>query len=673
MYSPKVIAASRRALEEHLGFPLREYSKTEVQDFAFRLKDVEWVPGETNKILAGLPQDIQEYVVNELQMSKIDFKYWLTRYGHVVDDSGFNVPMIPWPSQEMVINKLAMVEEAAWDTMERLDLPALQAKVGLIILKARQMGGTAISEGLLSHQAMFFSRTRAAIASDHIDNSLKLFRVLLNFVDSVPGWMHPVENARVKNNNIHFSELDSDVITGAGNQKSTLGQGMTVDCCHLTEVSTWDPLNAHAIDADMRPAFMSSKKHHSLFIIESTGAGGMGNWFHDHYQGAMTGNNLFKALFIGWFHAPAKWSMDPEGIQISEETQGILKNIKAEYGVECTKSQAAWYEFTRNDYKSSGKLDLFIQEFPNNPEEAFSFGTKSAWPVEVRSKVRAACKLPKQVFKLNLLAQRLEEIDALEFMRDEDPQKTDGVLLVWERAMNGYTYIVGVDSSYGVVGGDSSAIEVLRVGNKYYPDEQVAEWHGSVSPADLAIPCWLIGHMYTDKIEQRPALMAIECNPGSPGIVAQTDLMRRGYGNFYIYKRPLKAAGGGWSSDVGWFTNQATRPAMTEEGVKNISRGDLLINSPYFVKEMDHFGPQFTRAGMKKLEHAPGHHDDRIIALFISSFVAHEADTRSMADHRRKSLEQMNPATKKTVQLAELGLPMDQAMELWENSLALDE
>lgn len=642
---------------------------------AWRMKEIEWTPGQSGDIVLALPEDIQEYILNEIQLSKIDFLYWLRRYAHIVDDKGRNVPIDPWPSQKAVLDVVAEVEKEAWDRFQRVgpDSPAyreLMAKIAIIILKSRQIGGTAIAEALLAHQVIFFHHTRAVIASDHIDNSLKLFRVFLNIIDSLHGWMRPVENARVKNNNIHFSELDSDVITGAGNQKSTLGQGMTVDCVHLTEVSTWGTENAWAIDADLKPAFSSSRKHHSLFLIESTGAGGKGNWFHDQFEGALSGQSMFKPIFIGWFMCPSKWTIDPEGVTIGEEVKGVLKNILAESGVDCTRGQAAWYQKMRNEYGASGKLDLFIQEFPSSAEEAFSFGAKSAWPIEIRSKVRAGCKLPQSVFKYNSSALRFEKTDPLEFMRDESKHKTDGALMIWEKALPGYTYVVGVDSSYGIEGGDSSAIEVLRVGNKWFPDEQVAEWHGTLSPADLSVPCWLIGHMYTDKAEGLPALMAIESNPGSPGIVAQTDLMRRGYQNFYVYRRPLKAAGGGWTSDVGWWTTSATRPSLTEDGVSDIAKGNLLINSPYFVREMDSFGPQYNKAGQRKLEHSPGMHDDRIMALFIARYVAHEADTRSIADERRKSHEQRNRPPEKVVQFAEMGISWEQALELFEEKVA---
>lgn len=653
-----------------MGHSLREYTPAQVNENLFRMRDLEWVEGETLSKVAGLPDDLQKFVYNEVAMSKISFEYWANRYCHITDDKGRLVPLVLWPSQKAIMKLLAGIEEEALGVSERGNLE-LQAKAAIILLKSRQIGGTVLGEALVAHLSFFFQHARAIIASDHPDNSRNLWTVFLRIFDNLPPWMRPRKDAKVKATNLHLPDLDSDVIVGAGNQKTTLGQGMTIDCAHLTEVSTWENPNADAIDADLKPAFNSSRKHHSLFLIESTGAGGAGNWYHDQFQAARTGRAMFKAIFVGWFLCPDKWSQDSTGIELNESTQALGRRINAENGLEVTKNQLAWYQITRDDYEASDKLSVFLQEYPSSPDEAFQTGLRSVFSVEERTKVRDKCRLPVAVYDLDMAKRRFARIDLDKFMQDTSPTKQANRLVVWEPAKIGYTYIVGVDSSYGIEGADSSAIEVVRVGNKWAPDEQVAEWAGTISPADLSIPCWLVGHTYTDKLDNRPAKMAIESNPGSPGIVAQTDLMRRGYPHFYIYKRPLKIAGRGWTSDVGWWTTNATRPTLTEEGVKAINNGDLLVNSPWTVDEMSTYVVTMTPGGIRKLEHAPRSHDDRIMALFIARYVAHELDTRNIADARRRAIEQRQTPSEKAVQFAELGLSWDEAMAKWEAGLEL--
>lgn len=672
MYSPRVIATSRERLESTLGLPLREYTETEVLDFAFRLRDVEWEGEETpSQIIARLPEDIQLYIFNEIQLSKIDFGYWCERYAKITDDRGRLSVLRPWPSQRALLDKLATMEAAEWDYFTTHPaLSEFECKMMMVLLKSRQIGGTVISEALAAHLTVFFPHTRTVIGSDHPDNSLRLFRVLTGIIDNLPGWMRPRTDARVKATNLHFPDLDSDVVVGSGNQRTTLGQGMTVDVAHLTELSTWTPENAMALDYDLRPAFASSRKHHSLLILESTGAGGKGNWFHDQYQAAAAGESLFKSLFVGWFMCPDKFAMRSDGVEFNPTTIGITERIKRESGVELSREQMTWYQLTRREAEAAGKLEIFLQEHPSFAEEAFQMGLKSVFTLETRSKVRAGCKVPAAVYDVNLTTQKLRAVNIDDYLRDQSPKKADNRLVIWEATKPGFIYVIGVDASYGMDGGDSSAIEVVRVGNRWAPDEQVAEWRGTISPGQLHIPAWIIGHVYTDKEMGLPGKMAVEVNPGSPGIVCQTDLMRRGYPHFYIYHKPLRQSGG-FSKEVGWWTTPATRPSLTEKGRDAIVKGDLVINSPGVVEEMGSYVIAMTPSGRRELTHAPGYHDDRLMALFIAFYVAHEQDSVMMADERRMAHEKRFQPPEKRVEFQTKGISMDQAMVEWETSMGL--
>lgn len=668
MYHSKVIAASQGALEGALGMHLREYSHAEVQEMAWRMKDVDWSLGSIETI-GTLPEDIQEYILNELQLCKINFEYWASRYAHIVADTGKKVTFKPWGSQRSFLNLVAKRELEDWDYFMSSNAPELEAKIALILLKSRQVGGTIVSEVLLAHHIIFFAHTRSVIASDHPDNSLKLSRVLLCIFDNLPPWMKPIMDARVKNTNFHFPETDCDVIVGAGNMKTTLGQSMTIDVAHFTEVSTWVDTNARAIDSDMLPAFQSSKKHHSLFILESTGQGGKGNWYHDTWQAAMDGESEWHPIFVGWFTCPDKWAMRAENVVINAETEAIARRIETENDVKLTKEQLAWYQTKRRNANAKGELEIFLQEFPSSPEEAFQTGLKSVFTLETRAKVRDSCRTPQVVCEFNPISKKFKELNLKEFLYDPSPRKYSNKLLVWEWAKPGHLYVIGCDSSYGIDGGDSSAIEVIRVGNKYAPDEQVAEWYGDIPPGALADILWSIGHMYADRSDNLAAKLAIEVNMGSPGIVPQTDLMRRGYPNWYIDRRPNRL-GGGWSKEIGWHTTGITRPLMTEGGCDALRRGDLLVNSPGVVKEMGTFISKTTATGQRHLEHAHGEHDDRLLALFIALYVAHELDTLQMADERRKVHDQANTTFGKSPSYQSMGISMEEAMAKWEESLA---
>jgi hypothetical protein len=626
VYHPKIISASQAKLEERLGHELRRSTVAEVDEALYRMRNVDWSRG-LNSVVPTLPADLQEFITAELLLSKIDARYWFERYAMIQDDAGRLVRLRPWPSQEQILRLIGELELAA------ASRDAI--KIALIILKARQIGGTAISEALIAHMVFFNKNTRSGIASDHPDNSKNLWDVFVRIHENLPPWMKPRASAKAKATNLHLDEMDCDVMVGAGNQKTTFGQGVTFDCGHMTELSTWLKPNTDQLEADLIPAFKSSKKHHSLLVYESTAEGASGNYFHDVYQSARKGKSIFKPTFLAWWSAPQKYSEDPEGVTITENVTALAEMLEREEGVTLTRGQLAWYQKTYNHYHDLGNDYLMLQEYPSTPDEAFQTGHRSVFPLEVRTQVRRAARPPIAILEWLPGMREFVPVQDSEWIKkaEQAPELYNNHLLIYEKARAGYVYACGVDSSYGLEQ-DSSTVEVVRVGNRAEPAEQVAEFAtNTLDPVELAAPAMWIGKYYEDTARGRPALMAPESSPGSPGISTLTQMVQAGYGNFYVWRKPTDATGRGWKTEVGWHTTNATRPLLTDVGVNAIIKGRIKINSLPFCREMDSFIEVFNETtGHKKKEHAPGNCDDRIFGVFIAFYVSHEDGTLKVAE-----------------------------------------
>ncbi len=215
------------------------------------------------------------------------------------------------------------------------------------------------------------------------------------------------------------------------------------------------------------------------------------------------------------------------------------------------------------------------------------------------------------------------------------------------------------------------------MGNKVKADEQVAEWAGRWRPGDVATIIEFLGNRYRDRRNALPALVACEANPGSPSLFTQLELLKKNYINLYMWDRPLKV-GGGTTKEVGWWTTQSTRPLVTETLLDYTKERNLLVNSPEVIKEMGSFVNVWEGRGGRKLEHAPGYHDDRLFALGIALYVSHERDMVILAEERRKYHEQRKAGSgvgKKGKEMWEImgGLGVGQSyetvMEDWEASL----
>lgn len=621
MYHPKIVEANRLKLEASLGLELPYWTYQQIKEKTLELRDSFDAEGQQK---APLSAENEHFITSCRLLSKIDFRFFLTRFCLILTDQKKLEPIVPWPSQEKVLKVLAE-EELRQEGFGSV-------KILLALLKSRQVGGTVLGEGLVSHFVFLNPNTQGLIASDHPDTSLNLYHVLTRMYDNMPPWFRPRIAGRVKGTHLHFPELDSDVLVGAGNQKTTMGQGMNIDISHLTELSTWE--FPSYIDEDLMPAFNSSRKHHSVILMESTGAGAKGNWFHDHFMAAWKNKTSFKAIFAAWYLRPNN-RLRSEGFDFLPHTLDMQKRVQQETGELLDREQLAFYQYTRRDLEEKGELEKFYQEYPSTVEEAFQTGVKAAFSIELRSKLRDRVKKPVFVGEVNLATSKLKKVDVDSYMASEDPEKWAGRLVIWELPKKGRFYVVAVDASHGL-DQDNAAIEVVKVGNRREKDEQVAEWAGDLAPGDLAVVAGVIGRIYRDKDADLDALMAVECNPGSPGTTTQLVLQQLGYNNFYMWRKPYSPGSPGGST-YGWWTTPATRPLLTNLLQEYLKKEDIQVNSPQLIEEMGTFVKTRSPSGKIHLAAFDGYHDDRLLALGIALYVSHEDDVLNLADERRRS------------------------------------
>ena len=645
MYSYSVVEKNRLKLEETLGIELPYWTYQQVRDFSIRLKGK--FDSEGNQLL-GLAPEEEHFITSSRLLAKIDFRFFLTRFCLILTDEKKLEPVVPWPSQEKVL-KIMQEEELRQEEFG-------SSKILLALLKSRQVGGTVLGEALVAHMVFLNANTQGLIASDHPDTSLNLYHVLTRIYDNMPPWFRPPIKGRVKGTHLHFPDLDSDVLVGAGNQRTTMGQGMNIDVCHLTELSTWE--FPSYIDEDLMPAFNSSRKHHSIILLESTGAGAKGNWFYEHFMAAWGKKTSFKAIFAAWYLRPNN-RVRSEGFTFLPHTLDMAKRVLQESGEKLDREQLAFYQYARRDFEEKGELEKFYQEYPSTVEEAFQTGVKSAFPLELRSRLRDRVKKPIFVGEVNLSTGKLKKLDIEEFQASEDPLKWKGRLRIWELPKKGKFYVVSVDASHGL-DADNAAIEVIRVGDRKDLDEQVAEWAGDLPPGDLAVVAGVIGRIYRDKDADLDALMAVECNPGSPGTTTQLVLQQLNYNNFYMWRRP-HAATGGEATVYGWWTTPATRPLLINVLLEYLGKEDVLVNSPELIAEMGSFVKTRLPSGRIHWEAFSGYHDDRLIALGIALYISHDQDVVNLADERRKAEDtrgKLKEGIRKPLQMWELGATM---------------
>jgi hypothetical protein len=224
----------------------------------------------------------------------------------------------------------------------------------------------------------------------------------------------------------------------------------------------------------------------------------------------------------------------------------------------------------------------------------------------------------------------------------------NGRLLLWEGPEAGESYAMGVDPAEGV-GRDRSVCEVIKIGNLYHPDVQVAEFACDyMDPTDFAARVNAIGQLFKDS-EGTEAFCTVEVNAPCGDVMVTTLRARMNYNNLYIWKA-YDRINNVYTNKFGWWTNRTTRPKIIAGGLHAFQYGDLIVNSEHVLDEMEDFERDHNIATGKARS---GTHDDRIMALLIGYWGAHDDEWLSgedIAEQRRMRekgvLIQQNLATK---------------------------
>lgn len=232
-----------------------------------------------------------------------------------------------------------------------------------------------------------------------------------------------------------------------------------------------------------------------------------------------------------------------------------------------------------------------------------------------------------------------------------DLQNLYGKLLIWEPPLSTELYVLSADIGDGL-GLDRSVCDITRVGTLARPEEQVAQFvSAEVDPIDFAAILDVIGRLYRGSDNQE-ALAAIECN--NHGLATQSELQRHlGYDNLFIWQYEDAAdPQRRFSTRVGWYTTQRTRPIILTRYIKkvksvdpNTGRADYQINSPFTLEELRDFqvppgGAAWQAEADPTAEDA---HDDCIMSGAIGVHVAQTLQFEggeTLADTRKRKEEE---------------------------------
>ncbi len=455
------------------------------------------------------------------------------------------------------------------------DSIARTGMVRIIILKGRQQGLSTYVGGRLYQRVSQAKAKKAIVVTHKADSTTALFNMTKRYHENIPAILKP-STSYSSRKELVFDVLDSSYMVATAGGDS-IARGETLTHAHLSELAFWKD----AFAKDNLNGLLESipDAPDTEVYIEST-ANGVTGPFYEMWKGAVEGNNGYTPVFIPWYLSREYRAADtPKNFEPSPEEAALA----LKYGLD--HDQLYW---RRKKINQKG-IDLFRQEYPFEPEEAFLTTGRPVFDTE--QLVRRAGELNGPTFRMAL------ELD--KFVRHPL-----GELLLYREIDPGGTYYIGADVAMGVRGGDSSVACILDESKR-----QVGVWRGLVHPDYYAEVLFHLGTLFNN------ALIAVEAN--NHGLLTVNLLYKHWHYPNVHTKLVEDKISDVETPDLGFHTNVKTKALVIDDLRAALRVGELELNDKTTIEEM----LSFVVKESGKMEAEEGCHDDCVMALAIANHI----------------------------------------------------
>ena len=408
--------------------------------------------------------------------------------------------------------------------------------IRIIILKARQLGFSTVTEALIYYLDSLQEAKNAFIVAQDTDASGNLYEMFRLYYDEVPEVIKPMRklnNAKkLTFENPSKKEIERKIHPGLKSQisvnsaeKKVLARSGTIHYLHVSELAFWPKSKKKKHMTSLFQALSSEPG--TLSVIEST-ANGMEE-YKEMWDAAVEGRNDYRPLFFAWFQMPSYRMPVPENFKLTEEEKELKKRFNLD------DEQIQWRRYTiRNDCNNDPRQ--FRQEYPSVPEEAFLLSGEGIFDNEIIQSMLLDLKYEGKSY----------EID---YIKENHYLKDNGTLTIYKEPEEDKRYILCADTAKGKSNGDWDVAYVLE----YRTGEMVAKLRGKWDTDKYGKRLNYLGRYYND------ALLAVENNNTGESVLNTLE-------NTCHY--PLLFS---WKpGDLGWNTNTATRPVLISDFIESI-------------------------------------------------------------------------------------------------------
>lgn len=476
-----------------------------------------------------------------------------------------------------------------------------------IILKARQLGMSTFTEGYIYHDTSNNELRNSLIIAHEEKATQNLFSMSKLFYEECPLVIRPMKKysngkeLAFENPTSNDEEKLDDPglrskITIATAGTSDTGRSGTYHNIHVSEVAFFpNPENTMTALMQCVP-----DEPNTFVCLEST-ANGVGGYFYDMWYAACRGENSFTPIFFPWFkekNYTKEFFTEEEKAAFIEYVDSTYKDesgkeihtdewlLKEQFNL--TYEQLNWRKYAIAD-KCGGDIEMFKQEYPATPEEAFISSGRPRFNLNSVKEYELNCCSP------NIVCDLFRSGNKITYSRHDK-----GLFKIWIPPEEGMTYSVGVDVAEGLATGDYSVAIVM--------DEKLnvcAKWRGHIDPDLFGDELVKIGILYNE------AYLAIESN--NHGLTTIKSVLNKEYYNLF-YAKSYDKVNDTMTKKVGWVTNRKTKPMAIDKLAEFIREKFLGLWDMEIVRELysyviDDKGATNAQEGM---------HDDCVMSLAIA-------------------------------------------------------
>ena len=455
--------------------------------------------------------------------------------------------------------------------------------VRIIILKARQLGFSTVTEAILFKETVTKPNINSAIVAHKEDSTTNLFNMSKLMYNELPKPIQPEKKAsnakELVFNNKNGTGLNSKIkcMTAGG---EGVGRSDTINNLHLSELAFWQGDKKATLTGLLQAV---PNNPDTIVVIESTANGY--EYFKEIWDDAVAKKNDFVPLFIGW-NKLKEYSMTYTGFELTREE----KELQKIYGVSL--EQLTWRRWCIAN-NCGNDVEQFKQEYPINPEEAFISTGKCYFDKEKIVKRIQEVKDMKPVRQGNFIY----DYDGLKIKNIRWQEDKEGSIKIYEKPKKNYPYVLSGDTAGE--GSDYFTGHVIDNTN----GRQVAVLKQEYDEISYTRQMYCLGKYYNI------ALIGIEANYTTYPI---EELERLNYPKQYIREKEDTYTGK-ITKAYGFKTTAISRPRILGQ-LQTIYKEEIDK-----IVDMDTLeeGLTFIKNERGRPEAQVGYHDDLIMALAI--------------------------------------------------------